>query len=487
MIEQNRQLKQTKIIATIGPACDAYEVIRDLVESGTDLFRLNASHRSDPKLVAENIKHIRKAADETQKSVAIFLDLQGPKIRVGKFKKGKVELQNGQAFVLGVVPVEGDDTQASVSYDGFVDDVKVGESLYIDDGKIQLVVREKQDKKVLCEVTRGGMLSNHKGINLPHSEIRLAALTEKDKTDLKMAVDHHLDYVALSFVGHASDIKALRKELKTLGAPGMEIIAKIERQSAITNIDSIIDVSDAVMVARGDLGVEIGVEHVPRFQKKIIYEANRRTKPVIVATQMLESMIEAKTATRAEISDIATAIYDFTDAVMLSGETAIGVDPANAVRSMALICEATDKHVGQMKQESINLDKDVFEFKSIATSFCKAADTVAEENNANAIIAFTSSGNTPRIASKMKSEIPIIAPTDNASVYTKMSLYRGVIPMMMPLAFSSIHRWTEMINFAVEEAVKQKLLKTNDIVVVTAGIPIGKSHGINSIRLVTVQ
>ena len=240
------------------------------------------------------------------------------------------------------------------------------------------------------------------------------------------------------------------------------------------------------MVARGDLGVEIGIERVPRIQKHIIQLCNKFIKPVIVATQMLESMIESKTATRAEVSDIANAIYDHCDAVMLSAETAVGIDPAHVIKVMSEICEETDNHLNDMRRIQTTRDKKIFEYDSTAISFCRAADQIAEENNAAAIIAFTSSGNTPLIASKLNSLFPILAPTDTINVCNKTTLYRGVTPMMMPKKFNDIYRWTDMINLAVKEAKVQGFLKKGDTIVVTAGIPIGKSNGINSIRILTV-
>lgn len=481
-----QNVKKTKIIATLGPACDNRETIRALILAGTDMFRLNASHRSDPPTIKKNVRLIRDVAEELKRPVAIFLDLQGPKIRVGKFKEKKVLLKKGTLFTLTMDPIDGDEKQASVSYPGLVNDVNIGDPIFIDDGKIKLSVKERNERDIVCDVIQGGHISSHKGFNLPATQLRISALTDKDRKDVHLAIENNMDYIALSFVSSEKDVEALRTYLHENGSDDIRIIAKIERPHAIDRIVPIIEASDAVMVARGDLGVEIGVENVPRAQKMIIREANRRIKPVIVATQMLESTILSLTATRAEVSDVANAIYDRCDAVMLSGETAIGVDPANAVRIMHNICLASDLHMVEIKREERFRERDFFTHKSVATSFCKAADQIAEENKANAIMAFTSSGNTPLIASKLNSTFPIIAPTDNERVCRRMALYRGVLPMMMPKPFKDIHRWTEMIMQAVKESKRLELVNKKDIIVVTAGIPIGKSNGINSIRLVTV-
>jgi pyruvate kinase len=478
--------RKTKIIATLGPASATPEVLLDVLRCGADLIRLNASHNADPKIVKEQVALIRHCAQTLEKSVGIFLDLQGPKIRVGKFAEQKIELQTGQTFVLTTDTVLGDENRASVTYAGFADDVEVGQPLYIDDGKVQLVIREKKGNDVICEVDRGGIVSNSKGINLPLTHIKMSALTEKDRKDVKLAVEHELDYVALSFVSTADDVTELREYLKNLGSSDIQIISKIERQFAIDNILPIIKASDAIMVARGDLGVEIGVAHVPKIQKMIIRESNKRLKPVIVATQMLESMIYSEMATRAEVSDVANAIYDRCDAVMLSGETAMGINPSNVIKTMVSICVATDKHMVDIKLDHGGLETYPL-MHTPATSFCKAADQIAEENEAKVIMAFTSSGNTPLIASKLNPAIPIIAPTDSEKICQRMSLYRGVTPLLLTKKYSEIHRWTDMIALSVKHAKQAEIVHPGDRVVVTAGIPIGQSNGINSIRMVTVH
>lgn len=477
--------RKTKIIATFGPACEPEGAICNLIKSGTDLFRLNASHGAEKAVLEKIVKRIRRAEEIQNKKVAIFLDLQGPKIRVGKFKDGKTTLEDNSIVEIYTKQMEGTSTKFQVDYEHFLKDVKKGDFLFINDGKIKGIIESVTKTHAKCRITNGGVISNHKGVNLPSTKLSTSAFSEKDKKDAITAIEIGCDYVALSFVSTPYDLIDFRKFLNDNKGEDIKIITKIERQQAVDNLVEIVKHSDAVMVARGDLGVEIGVERVPRVQKQIIQLCNKLIKPVIVATQMLESMIESRTATRAEVSDIANAIYDHCDAVMLSAETAVGIDPAHVVKVMAEICEETDNHLNDMKRSKTMRVKKIFEYDSTAISFCSAADQIAEENNAAAIIAFTSSGNTPLIASKLNSLLPVIAPTDSIQVCNRASLYRGVIPLMMPKKFKDIYRWTDMISLALEEAIELGILKKGDTVVVTAGIPIGKSNGINSIRILT--
>jgi pyruvate kinase len=476
--------RRTKIIATLGPASSDPTVLKEMFLAGVDLIRLNASHFTDSSEIKTKVDLVRQTAKEANRVIGIMLDLQGPKIRIGKIADGKVEVNHGDFLKITSTPILGDAKMVSVSYPNLAGDVKTGEMIYVDDGKIHLKVVDTEGDIVQCQVIQGGTISNHKGVNLPHTTAKISPLTEKDIPDAIAGVQAGVDYIALSFVSQASDVHLLRHLLDTHRADGIRIIAKIERQQAIQNITEIVDAADAVMVARGDLGVEIELANVPKAQKMIIQEANRRLKPVVVATQMLESMIHSLSATRAEVSDVANAIYDRCDAVMLSGETAMGVDPVNVIRTMSEICVATDRHMVAIKKEDF-IGKNRFLKPSTAVSICAAADQIAEENNAAIIMAFTSSGATPLIASKLTPITPIIAPTDDLNVCRRMTLFKGVVPMMMPRPFVEIHRWTDMIHLAVQEAIHQGLTQTDDMIVVTAGIPIGQSNGINSIRVIT--
>jgi len=478
--------KKTKIVATLGPASLDPVVIKEMIEEGTNMFRINASHSSDPQGLVDSIRLIRKCAKECNRYSGVFVDLQGPKIRVGTFENDAVKIDVGQEFRLTSEDVVGTSTRAMIDYKTFIDDVKVGDLVFINDGKIRLKIVDIDGPDAVCIVQRGGELSNRKGVNLPFTKMSVSPFTTKDEADVRAVLDEAPEYIALSFISSAEDIDRFRTFLKENGGESIGIISKVERQLAVDNLNAIIEATDAVMVARGDLGVEIGVENVPQVQRRIIRECNKHVKPVIVATQMLESMITSEVATRAEVSDVANAVYEHCDAVMLSGETAVGVNPTNVIKVMTNICLATDKHLLEIYKESRQPRHPNFPVLSRAISFCKAADQVARENNAKALMAFTSSGSTPLIASKTSRLFPIIAPTDNPTVLHKMSIYRGVIPMMMPVPFNDIYKWTDMINLAVEQALTVGLLSKGDVIVVTAGIPIGKSNGINSIRIITV-
>lgn len=478
--------RKTKIIATLGPASDSPKTIRQLIKSGVDVFRINASHATNVSIIDTYVQRVREASSELQQPVAVFVDLQGPKIRVGNIPDEPVTLKKGQSFELSTIVQDGDDVKASVSYENFHNDVQVGQKIFIDDGKLRLKVVEKKGQSVFCKVLVGGLLSSRKGINLPTTRMGMSAMTAKDEKDAIQAIKSKADYIALSFVTSKEDVEKLRTFIQAQGGHQPQIISKIERQLAVDNIKEIVETTDAVMVARGDLGVEIGVEKVPKAQKRIILESNRQIKPVIVATQMLESMIQSSIATRAEVSDVANAVYECCDAVMLSGETAMGIDPVGVVKTMHTICQEADEHLSEIKRAGYTYDVQ-FSQMTQPISICRAADQVAEENGAHAMVSFTSSGSTPRIASKLKPSIPIIAPTDQTVVYNQLALVRGVVPIMMPVPFTNIERWTEMINLAIEEAKRTGYIKINQKVVVTAGRPIGISNGINSMRIVTIQ
>lgn len=478
--------RKTKIIVTLGPASDSPRMIRKLIRSGANIFRINASHITDSEQIDTYVTRVRDASDELNAPVGVFVDLQGPKIRVGSVSDEFVKLKKGQIIELTTDDIEGDSKRISVSYKNFHEDVQVGQKIFIDDGQLRMRAIEKKDRSVLCKVMLGGNLSSRKGVNLPTTQMEMSAMTQKDERDAIQAIKSRVDFIALSFVTSKADVEKLRNFIKLQSGYEPQIIAKIERQLAVDNIREIVEATDAVMVARGDLGVEIGVEKVPKAQKAIIIESNRQVKPVIVATQMLESMIHSATATRAEVSDVANAVYENCDAVMLSGETAMGNDPARVVKMMHTICLEADDYLSQIKRSGYSYNVK-FDRLSQPISICRAADLVAEENLAHAMVSFTSSGNTPRIASKLRPSILIIAPTDQRSVYNQLSLVRGVVPLMMPVPFCGIRRWTEMINLAIEEAKRIGYLKVNQKIVVTAGRPIGISNGINSIRIVTID
>ncbi|MBT5855018.1 pyruvate kinase [bacterium] len=481
--------KRTKIIATLGPASNQPEVLSSMIDEGVNVIRLNASHYREANDIRKDVAMIRKVADEKDVILGMFLDLQGPKIRIGSFKDGqKITLEQGDTFILTADDTfQGTQEKVSVTYPELIKDLQVGHHLFVDDGNVRLDVVAKSDMEATCTVAVGGVISDHKGMNLPVTKLSLPALTPKDLEDAEVGVECSIDFLAMSFVSNADEVNGLRQFLADRDASHIHIISKIERSTAVDAIDDIVLASDVVMVARGDLGVEIGIEKVPEVQKLIIRTANRHIRPVIVATHMLESMITKKVATRAEVSDVANAIYDRCDAVMLSGETAVGVDPANAIAVMRRICEATDAHKAEIKHMRYSQVRRVFEMTSQATSFCKAADQICDENDADMMIAFTSSGNTALIASKLNPVVPIIASSDDDHVCRRLSMYRGVIPLKLPKPFSKIPGWSEMIDLAVDDAKRRELLKTGDLVVITAGYPIGRPGGTNSIRMMEVS
>lgn len=481
-------MKRTKIIATLGPASNKKEVLSQLLQDGVDVIRLNGSHYRDNQSVESDIKLIRVVSKSIQKPVGIFFDLQGPKIRVATFKKNGVILKTGQAFTIKNDPgLIGTHEMCTLTTPHIINDLQIGDTIFIDDGNIRLEITSKSAKSVVCNVLQGGKVSNHKGVNLPKSTISVSAITEKDMHDVKVAVQNGVDYIALSFVSHPEDVRQLRQIMTTVGDSSIGIISKIERHSAIEHLSEIIDESDAIMVARGDLGVEIGLEKVPEVQKMIIRECNKRITPVIVATQMLESMVTKPTATRAEVSDVANAICDRCDAVMLSAETAVGEFPIEVVQTMRKICEESDDYVSELKSSRYAQVKRVFETKTHATTFCKAADQISEEISATIMVAFTSSGTTPLTSSKLNPSIPILAPSDNERIIQKMTLLRAVIPLKMKQPFSSIESWGEMIRIALDDAKNLAIVEPGDIAVVTAGYPIGHSGGTNSIRMIVVR
>jgi pyruvate kinase len=481
-------MKRTKIIATLGPATNNKDILKKILQEGVDVIRLNGSHYRSKDSIKEDVQLVRETAEELNKHTAIFFDLQGPKIRIGKFEKDGVILETGQSFIIKSQK----DVLGTVNYCGLttpeiIHDLNEGEPVFIDDGNVRLFIETIKDGDLHCRVTQGGKISNHKGVNLPLSSISVSAITEKDKEDVQTAIDYGVDYIALSFVSVVDDVKELRDIIHASKAPHIGIISKIERRSAVDNVIEIAEASDVVMVARGDLGVEVGLEKVPEIQKRTIRECNRLTTPVIVATQMLESMVTKPTATRAEVSDIANAIYDRCDSVMLSAETAVGDFPVDVVQTMRRICEASDKHLAELKKSKYSQVKRVFQIKSAATTFCKAADQISEEINADVMIAFTSSGTTALISSKLNPSIPIIAPTDNIYIVRKMALYRGVIPILMPKKFTDISSWGVMIQMSLEDAKSLGYVRPGDLAIITAGYPLGRPGGTNSIRMIEVQ
>ena len=461
--------KRTKIIATIGPSSSSPAIIARLIHAGMDAARLNFSH-GDWNDHTTRIRRIRLEAEKAGKQIAIILDLQGPKLRVGAVQHDAVTLRRGDTVTVTTRKVMGTDKIFSITYPRFTKDLKTGARVLLDDGRLELTVLAKSEAGLRCKVIRGGILRSHKGVNLPGTQISLPSLSPKDKADIRFGIAHDVDYVALSFVRTANDISTTRKFLKAHGAD-IPVIAKIEKPEAIKNLDEIIRAADGIMVARGDLGVEMSPEQVPLLQKGIINACNAAEKPVITATQMLESMIESPQPTRAEASDVANAILDGTDCVMLSGETAMGKYPVQAVEVMARLAVQAETSVAPRSPNTDLSGPD----ESVAHAACRAAG----EQHARAIVTFTQSGSTALLVSKHRPRMSIIAPTPFDQVARKMSLYWGVTPILL-----KSKRTTDDMIASVERAMLFiKLAKHHDLIVITAGVPIGVAGSTNMMKI----
>lgn len=457
-------MKKTKIICTMGPNSDDMELMRKLVQGGMDIARFNFSHgtHEEQKMRMDMLKKVR---DEEKKPIAILLDTKGPEIRTGVLKDGKkVTLEAGSTFTLTTEEITGDENKVSITYAGLVEDVQVGSRILIDDGLIELQVKDKEDKEIICTVKNGGELGERKGVNVPNVPVRLPAITDKDREDIRFGVEQKIDFIAASFVRNAECILEIKSFLKECGAPYIPIIAKIENAEGIDNIDEIVRCADGVMVARGDLGVEIPAEEVPYLQKMIIQKCNDYYKPVITATQMLDSMIRNPRPTRAEVTDVANAVYDGTDAVMLSGETAAGKYPVEALRMMVHIVENTEEH---LDYDLMLKRAEEHRMKSASSALSHATVTTANNLRAKCIITPTVSGATARVVSKFKPKTEIIGVSPNAATLRRMQIYWGVRPLKSIQASST----DEICSSAIDLVCAKQLAETGDIVVLTAGIP----------------
>lgn len=472
-------MRKAKIVCTIGPASESPDVLDRLIRSGMNAARLNFSHGSHASH-ARAIQAIRAAAERHQTPVAIIQDLQGPRIRVGSLPSGKLEIKTDQIIHL---VVEADATPAGtsgtlnipVTYSRLAEDVKPGARILIDDGLIELIVERVLSRIVECRVTIGGLIGSHKGINLPGTVISAPTLTDKDRADIQFGVQQQIDYVALSFVRGPDDIREARRLIDGYGGE-TPLIAKIERREAVEQLESILDQVHGIMIARGDLGVEMGSEAVPVLQKRMITEANRLRKLVITATQMLESMTQNPRPTRAEASDVANAVFDGTDAVMLSAETAVGRYPDESVRVMDRIVRAAEegKEPGMIRRAEPSLRP-----ASFPEAICAAASSAATSTGASALVAFSQSGMTVHLVSKQRPTTPIIAFTPVEQVRQRMALCWGVLPYTMPLIEQTDTRISE-----VERRLKSEgLAKTGDIIVIVSGALVGQRGGTNLMKL----
>lgn len=464
-------LPKTKIICTIGPASESPEVIRKLIAGGMSVARLNFSHGTLSEH-EQKINIIRRIAKEMDKPVAIIQDLGGPKIRVGYIPNPGIRIEPGQYIILTTKKVEGSRQRISVSYPRLGEEVKKGDRILLADGFLELSVRSVNGSEIHCEIITGGVLTSHKGINLPAGTVNLPSMTEKDREDLNFGLAHDVDYVALSFVRTAADIRNIKEIIhrKNRDTP---VIAKIEKHEAIDHYEDILDAADAIMVARGDLGVEIPLEEVPGIQKQLIQKANASGKPVITATQMLRSMVDAPRPTRAEASDVANAVLDGTDAVMLSEETAIGRYPVNAVQYMIRIIAEAEKAYPHDRYLKMMPEKEI----SDAVTY--AACVLADHLDAKAILAPTQSGRTAIHLSRSRPRQPIIAFTPSLTTMRRLSLFRGIFSNWIsdPLGTD------DMIEKVSKRAVETGLLSEGDLAVITAGHPVWVAGTTNMIRV----
>lgn len=456
-------MKKTKIICTMGPNTSDKNVMMELARNGMDVARFNFSHGdyNEHQGRLELLKEVRKELDIP---VAALLDTKGPEIRTGQLKDGKkVTLKEGQTYTLTTRELVGDDTVGYINYSGLNEDVAAGNRILIDDGLIELEVREVKDTDIVCEVINGGELGEKKGVNVPNVKIKLPALTDKDKEDIRFGIRQGFDFIAASFVRTADCIKEIKAMLDEQGS-GMKVIAKIENAEGIENLDAIIEAADGIMVARGDMGVEIPAEKVPHIQKKIIRKCNEACKIVITATQMLDSMIRNPRPTRAEVTDVANAVYDGTDAVMLSGETAQGKYPVEALQMMVHIVENTEEH---LDYETLLKKAEEHRMKSTSSALGHATVTTANNLGAKCIITPSVSGATARVVSKFKPRTEIIGVTPNEATLRRMQIYWGVRPLKS-IEFSTTE---DICNGAIELICAKQIAESGDIIVLTAGIP----------------
>ncbi len=472
-------MRKTKIVCTIGPANDSDEIIREMMLSGMNVARFNFSH-GDYDLFTRRFNQVVRIREELNLPIATMMDMRGPEIRTGTFKDNKpVTLVDGELVTLTTVNCECTAEKIFITFSRLPSDVSVGTAILINDGAIELCVEKVDGTEIVCRIISGGVVSNNKGINVPGVELSMPYISERDMSDLEFASKIGFDFIAASFVRSSADIDYLKKFTKSLGYNTPRIIAKIENRDGVNNIDEIIEVSDGIMVARGDMGVEIPFEQIPAIQKDIIAKGYMAGKQVITATQMLESMITNLRPTRAEITDVANAIYDGTSAIMLSGETAAGKHPVEAVKTMAIIAETTENNINYVSRFEKRQHSHI---KNHTNAISHAAVTTAHDIEADAIITVTKTGSTARNLSKYRPISRIIGCSPDEIVYRQMNLSWGVTPVLMDEKAST----DELFDAAIEVSVKNGLLENDNVAVITAGIPLGIAGNTNMLKVQVV-
>ncbi|HBL85221.1 MAG: pyruvate kinase [Clostridiales bacterium GWF2_38_85] len=473
-------MRKTKIVCTLGPASSSEQIITEMMLAGMNVARLNFSHgtHETQKLQIEKIKKLR---EQLGLPIAILLDTKGPEIRLCDFKNGKTELIEGESFTLTIKELPGNSKIASVTYMNLPNQIKPGGEVLIDDGKVMLKVENTDAENVYCRVVVGGVISNHKGINIPGTHMDAQYLSENDKKDILFGIENDIDFIAASFIRSKDDVIALRKFIDYNGGHSIKIISKIENLEGVNNFNEILNYSDGIMIARGDMGVEVAYERLPGLQKKFIKKCYKSGKMVITATQMLESMVSNPTPTRAEITDVANAVFDGTSAVMLSGESAAGKYPVQSIKVMAKIVAQAEKDAFEMDcYKDIKYDVDTLD---ITNAICDAACITAKDVNVKAIIAVTRHGHTARRMSKFRPQEPIVASTPIEKTFYQLALSWGVFPVLA--------RWQtefdELIRHAIDCAKQVDLVAEGDMVVITAGIPLDSTGNTNLLKVQVVQ
>ncbi|MGI6211520.1 MAG: pyruvate kinase [Anaerovoracaceae bacterium] len=469
-------MRKTKIVCTLGPATDRNDNLREIMLAGMNVARFNFSHGTHEEH-KQRLTELDKLRRELDLPVATMLDTKGPEIRLRDFQNGEVELKAGQNFTLTTDKIEGDETRCSITYENLPADVTKGDTILLDDGLVKLTVLDTDEKNIVCNVENDGVMKNHKGVNVPNVTLNMPYMSPQDRSDILFGIEEGFDFISASFVRSAADVREIR-DLLNEHHSDIRIISKIENRTGIANIASILDISDGIMVARGDMGVEIDFTDIPAIQKSIIDQCAKRGKPVITATQMLDSMIENPRPTRAEITDVANAIYDGTSAIMLSGETAAGKFPVEAVQTMDAIAKKTESNiVNNVHRIKANNGQ-----VSITQATAHAACQAAEDIGADAILTVSKGGSTAQSVSSFRPQTPIVALMIDERVRRKMSLYWGITPLIMPNANDS----DELVDLAIQTAEDAGLVHHGDLVVTTAGVPVGVSGTTNMIRVTQV-
>ncbi|MFN8373505.1 MAG: pyruvate kinase [Anaerolineae bacterium] len=471
--------KRTKIVATVGPSSWNEDTIRAMIREGVDVARINFSH-GDHETHSRSIDTVRRIAEEEGQVLAIMCDIQGPKIRIGKVASEPLVMKKGDKITLTLDNVPGENGVISLPHPEFLQDIKAGTPLLLDDGKVEFLVRETTTRSLICENLFDGVLSSRKGVTAPKAKLTLSAITDKDREDIKFALSKKTDYIAMSFVRSVEDIREMRWLIRHLSGENVAIIAKIEKHEALVNIEAIVEASDGIMVARGDLGIETPAEEVPYHQKRIIQLCNLASKPVITATQMLNSMVDNPRPTRAEASDVYNAIVDGTDAVMLSNETASGQFPIEAVATMARIAVIAEQHVWDNRPQHLNTyHSDEKGQEGVSDAIAQATFDISQGLSPKAIVTSTLTGYTARRVARERPKTPILCVTPNEITFRRMALVWGVIPLLTPQFYTI----DEMIKIVVREAREQDLVQKEDIIIIIAGVPFGIGGQTNFLKI----